>query len=66
MKVRHECKSCMWFHGEVMTCDGEVVEDNGICMDPKAHRGAVEADDWCVNFALAKWAKRREAEGGAE
>ncbi len=58
--MKPTCKYCMWFSGELMTCDGEILDNRGRCIDPHEHRGEVDADDWCVNFALSKWAKKQQ------
>ncbi len=59
MSAAHFCKHCKHFRTEVMMGDGEPMDYIGTCY---ARGGAREADDYCPQFAISAWAKRREAE----
>ena len=62
--MKHYCKTCAHFSCEVMRGNGEPLEDRGLCVRSKAARIRVEADDWCNQYAVAKWAKESEVTDG--
>jgi hypothetical protein len=55
--MTHYCKTCAHFRCEVMRGNGEPLEDRGECFRSKTACKHVDADDWCNQFTVAKWAK---------
>ena len=61
--MTHFCKHCKHFHTEVMAGDGEPLDFVGTCY---ARGTRKEADDYCPDFKISEWAKRREREEAGE
>lgn len=57
---RFRCKYCKHFRGELMTGDGEVLDERGICVRAKKTWKATDFDDYCKGFETAKWAEKEE------
>lgn len=56
--MRPECRNCAHFQCEVMQGDGKPLEDRGECFrNGSSVRRFVEADDWCNQWRIAKWAE---------
>ncbi len=62
--MRHYCKTCAHFSCEVVRGDGAPLEERGECHRSKTACKNVEADDFCNQYAVAKWAKKSEAANG--
>ena len=62
--MRYYCKTCARFTCEVMSGSGEPLEDRGSCQLPGKMRRDVDADDYCNQHTVAKWAKKCEANDG--
>ena len=60
--MMHFCKHCEHFHTEVMAGDGEPLDFVGTCYAKGARK---EADDYCPEFKISEWAKRKEQEANA-
>lgn len=54
----HYCKHCAHFECEMMTGDGEPLMYQGYC---RLYHKCTDADDYCTQFDISKWAKRMEA-----
>ena len=55
----HYCKHCDAFHCEIHNGTGEPLDFRGYCY---RKRKAVDADDFCNDFKIAKWCAKKERE----